>query len=87
MLHYYARNFFAPVIVTGHLTAANDVDVYIVSDLLTTAYNASLVITVYAWNSMEPVSVEKNIVDVVSFCSFMLCCRTFYILVAFWCFN
>lgn len=46
MLHYYAKNFFAPIIVTGYLTTTNDLDVYIVSDLVPTNYIASLVITV-----------------------------------------
>lgn len=67
MLHYYAKNFFAPVIVTSRLNSARDLDLYVISDLLTTTYNATLTITVYAWDSLEPVSIETNTVDVVSF--------------------
>lgn len=67
-MHYYAKEFFAPVIVTGYLTTANDLNIYVVSDLLTTTYNATLSVIVYAWDSLEPVSIETKIVDVVSIC-------------------
>lgn len=67
MMHYYAKDFFAPIIVTGHLTAARELDVYLVSDVLTTFYNVTLTINVYNWSSLKPVFVQKVITDIVSY--------------------
>lgn len=67
MLQYYVKEFFAPIIVTGHLTAARQLDVYVVSDVLSTYYNVSLKIQVYKWSSLTPVFVQTVITDVVSF--------------------
>lgn len=65
-MHYYAKDFFAPIIVTGHLTAARQLDVYLVSDVLTTHYNVTLNITVYNWSSLTPVFVQGVITNIVS---------------------
>lgn len=65
-MHYYAKDFFAPIIVTGHLTAARQLDVYLISDVLTTHYNATLNITIYKWSSLTPVftqTITTNIVN------------------------
>lgn len=55
MLHYYAIEFFAPIIVTSHLSRANDLSIYIVSDKLHEQNNCSVNLIIYNWNSMIPV--------------------------------
>lgn len=66
-MHYYAKDFFAPIIVTGHITAARNLDVYVVSDILTTFYNVTLNMYVYNWSSLQPVFVQRIITDIVYF--------------------
>ena len=51
MLHYYAVEFFAPIIVTPRLSQVNDLTIYIVSDKLSTINGCSLDINFYKWNS------------------------------------
>lgn len=64
-MHYYAKDFFAPIIVTGHLTSSRELDVYVVSDVLTTFYNTTLNIFVYNWSSLQPVFTQRVITDIV----------------------
>lgn len=55
MLHYYAKDFFAPIIVTPHLSISNELSIYIVSDRLYTLTNCTVEIRVYNWRSITPV--------------------------------
>lgn len=55
MLHYYAKDFFAPIIVTPHLSISNELSIYIVSDRLYTLRNCTVEIRVYNWKSTTPV--------------------------------
>ncbi|XP_068981840.1 beta-mannosidase [Bombus flavifrons] len=63
MLHYYAMEFFAPIIVTYYI---NDMHllIYIVSDMTYSIKNAILEVNLYAWNSIKPVQsyVHPNII-------------------------
>lgn len=65
MLHYYAMEFFAPIIVTYYI---NDMHllIYIVSDMTYSIKNAILEVNLYAWNSIKPVQsyVHPNIIIV-----------------------
>ncbi|XP_072754584.1 beta-mannosidase-like isoform X2 [Anoplolepis gracilipes] len=54
MLHYYAKDFFAPIIVTSHLSISNDLSIYIVSDRLYTLTNCTMEMRVYNWSSITP---------------------------------
>lgn len=51
MLHYSAKEFFAPIILTYFLDAGDNLNLYVVSDLLTNSYNNTATIFVYNWNS------------------------------------
>lgn len=56
MLHYYAKDFFAPTIVTGYLDSARQLKIFVVSEvlsLISSSLEASLLINVYNWNSFE----------------------------------
>ncbi|XP_025995175.1 beta-mannosidase isoform X2 [Solenopsis invicta] len=55
MLHYYAKDFFAPVIITSHLSISNNLSIYIVSDRIYTFKNCTVKIDVYKWESMKPI--------------------------------
>lgn len=59
MLHYYARDFFAPVIVTPHLSVSNELSIYIVSDVLYVLTNCTIEIRVYEWKAIEPVFIRS----------------------------
>ncbi|XP_017879617.1 beta-mannosidase [Ceratina calcarata] len=63
MLHYYAMEFFAPIIVTYYIKNT-DLSFYIVSDKLHAIQNATLEVNLYMLNSMKPVQthVHRNIV-------------------------
>lgn len=54
MLHYYAKDFFAPIIVTYYV-AGTDLAIYIVSDKLYTIMNTTLEVNLYTWSNMKPV--------------------------------
>ncbi|KAL1122811.1 hypothetical protein AAG570_003137 [Ranatra chinensis] len=61
MLHYYAKDFFAPIITSPVVTADSIFAVTIVSDLLINISSAQLVIKLYKYNSTDfaPVSDQQ----------------------------
>lgn len=59
MLHYFARDFFAPVIVSSRLSQAGDLTIYIISDLHRPLKELSITLNIYKWQSMMPVSVQN----------------------------
>ncbi|XP_076284235.1 beta-mannosidase [Lasioglossum baleicum] len=54
MLHYYAVDFFAPIIVTYYIKVT-DFSIYIVSEKLHPITNTTLEVNLYTSNSMKPV--------------------------------
>lgn len=58
MLHYYAKDFFAPVIVSPRLSEAHEVQIFVISDLSTDIHSAKVGIKVYNLASFEPVYVD-----------------------------
>lgn len=67
MLHYFARNFFANVIVTGHFNAAGDLQLYTVNDQLSNIDDVSVLVRIYKYDSpdFKPISETRLQVDVV----------------------
>ncbi|XP_058792427.1 beta-mannosidase [Phymastichus coffea] len=55
MLHYYVKDFFSPVIVTPRLTQANELMIYVVSDLLHELTNLSIDVVVYEWKNSKSI--------------------------------
>lgn len=60
MLHYYAKEFFAPVIVTSQLTKANELMIYVVSDLLHELTNLTIDVVVYEWKSAKSIHTAQH---------------------------
>ncbi|XP_066600799.1 beta-mannosidase [Prorops nasuta] len=54
MLHYYAKEFFAPIIVTSHLDESHKLSVFVVSDQLNQLENVKVTLTIYKWSLMNP---------------------------------
>lgn len=62
ILQYYTQDFFAPIIITGHINVERKLDIYVVSDLLSPVENVTAVIEIYKWNSFESVAnVTQNL--------------------------
>lgn len=55
MLHYYAKDFFAPIIVTSYLSTSKELSIYVVSDRLYTLTNCTVKLHLYKWESMKPI--------------------------------
>lgn len=64
MLHYYSKNFFAPVITSLYMDVEN-IKVYVVSDLIEDIKNARLVITLHRYDQLGPVLSINKTLDVV----------------------
>lgn len=59
MLHYFARNFFAPVLLTAEVDASGNANIYVVSELLE-KLNETVRVQIYNFSSFEAVF-EKDI--------------------------
>lgn len=67
MLHYYAKQFFASVIVTGDLQSSGKITVNVISDLTYDLPNIEFRMDVYKWDSMNPVGTITEIITVVKY--------------------
>lgn len=66
MLHYYAINFFNPILITSEIKEKGNVDVFIVSDLLHDIPEVHFNISVYSWTSFHPRLTKSFVITVVS---------------------
>ncbi|XP_066254951.1 beta-mannosidase-like [Euwallacea similis] len=53
MLHYFAKDFFASIIITGHINSARQLQIYTVNDQLTPVEDVSAVVRVYRYDSPD----------------------------------
>lgn len=59
MLHYFAKNFFAPVLVSPHFSSTGSVLVYLLNDRFVPINNAEIVLETFHWNSLTPINTES----------------------------
>ncbi|CAH1988660.1 unnamed protein product [Acanthoscelides obtectus] len=60
ILQYNAQGFFAPLIITGFINIQNQLQVYVVSDLLVNTFSLTASIKVFNWSDLTP-AVERNV--------------------------
>lgn len=60
ILHYYAKKFFSPVLVSPNKVSDKVLDVYIISDLLYDVPDVELEVSIYSWDSFDPISVVQS---------------------------
>lgn len=53
MLHYFAKSFFAKIIVTGHKTIEGQIQLYTVNDQLSPVEDVSVLVQIYNYDSPE----------------------------------
>jgi beta-mannosidase len=59
MLHYFARNFFAPALVSPSVTSTGDLEIHLISDNLEDRETLVRVL-VYKWDSLTPIYQTLN---------------------------
>lgn len=79
MLHYFAADFFSPVLVSPNVDITNELRVYVISDLKPhTSLDLIMQVSVYNWQSFDPVYKRKYPFTMVSrklqFCSIQIFC-------------
>lgn len=66
MLHYYAKDFFAPLIITGRLNTDRSLDIYVVNEYLP-IYGAIVFLRVFEWQSFQEVLNQNLTLNIVIF--------------------
>lgn len=56
MLHYFAKSFFAPILVSPRLKLSGDLDVYLLNDRFVPIIDGKIFINVYKFSTLEPVT-------------------------------
>lgn len=56
MVHYFAKKFFSPLLISANLSPAGQITIYSLSDLLTTVPNATMTMDVYKWDSFKSIA-------------------------------
>lgn len=64
MLHYAAKSFFAPVLVSPRLLGTGDVDVYLINDRFVPIIDAKIIVDVYNFTSLIPVCTQTYAANV-----------------------
>ncbi|XP_077483314.1 beta-mannosidase-like [Amblyomma americanum] len=70
MVHYYAKKFFSPIIVSPYVDRSDDLRVFLINDNLTPVKAAQLSITQFKWTSFTPVATTTINVTVPQAASF-----------------
>ncbi|OWR54386.1 Beta-mannosidase [Danaus plexippus plexippus] len=55
MLHYFAKTFFAPVLVSPRLKMSNDIDIYLINDRFVPIIDGNITVDIFNWSNLEPV--------------------------------
>ncbi|CAG9789387.1 unnamed protein product [Diatraea saccharalis] len=63
MLHYFAKSFFVPVLVSPRLLETGDVDVYLINDRFVPIIDATIIVDVFNFTSLVPVSTQTYKAD------------------------
>lgn len=67
LLHYWAKDFFAPIHVVANLDVLNHLNVFVIRDTFGKNRSFSLFMRIYNWSSLKP-AIERNIhISMVSF--------------------
>lgn len=61
LLHYWAKDFFAPTHVVANVDALNKLSIFIIKDAVGTASSFNLYLRIYNWSSLTPV-LQRNFV-------------------------
>ncbi|XP_021186388.3 beta-mannosidase [Helicoverpa armigera] len=59
MLHYFAKSFFAPVLVSPRLCSGDDIEVYLINDRFVPITDAWITVDIYNWKSVGPISTRQ----------------------------
>lgn len=59
MLHYYAKSFFAPVLVSPRQLPSDNIDVYLINDRFEPIIDALITVDFYNWSSPAPISTKQ----------------------------
>lgn len=65
MVHYFAKNFFAPILISPHLSNANHLSIFTLSDITEIIPNATLTMSVYNWDKIKPIHEENITLNIV----------------------
>lgn len=60
MLHYLAKEFFADIIVTGHINSARQLQLYTVNDKFSPVENVNVIVRVYKYDSPDFTPIYEN---------------------------
>lgn len=66
MMHYFAKSFFAPLIITYELSLTHDLRLFVVNDHPGTFYNLTVKVDVYNWNNMTALYTQNYSVPVLT---------------------
>lgn len=58
MLHYFAKSFFAPVLVSPRRLETGDIDVYLINDRFVPIDSAEIKVEAFTWNNLKPFKTE-----------------------------
>ncbi|XP_068619181.1 beta-mannosidase [Battus philenor] len=64
MLHYFAKSFFAPVLVSPRQLLTDKVDVYVINDRLVPIIDGRITVDYYNWTSLTPFKSQEFIANV-----------------------
>lgn len=66
MLHYYAKEFFSPILVSPRLMYNREISTFIINDGVPNIVNAMLTVDTFRWDSLTPISSVNTSVTVVN---------------------
>lgn len=65
ILHYWAKEFFAPIHVVANIDVLNNLNVFVVRDTLGQPLSLNLNMRIYNWSNLKPVLQQNFVVSMV----------------------
>lgn len=59
LLHYFAKSFFAPVLVSPRRLVTGDIDVYLINDRFVPLFGGEIKVDYFTWNNLVPFKSES----------------------------
>lgn len=80
ILHYWAKNFFAPIHVVANIDVLKKLNIFIIKDTLESSPSLTLNMRIFNWSSLRPVLQRNFVISMVNPFSHL---RKAYILICF----
>lgn len=66
MAHYYSRNMFAPLLVSGFIRPNSSLEIFVINDFQDLVTNVTLRVKFFNFKDLKPLKTIRKLINIVS---------------------